>query len=335
MQRTIDTRAWSDRYRKAALDVAQRRLLITNFHGTEQEPDLSEPANCSGFGRIRHFHLEHGTKWVFNPLPIEPARRALALANDGSIRAQVFQNSVCNWRCWYCFVPFSLLNANPRHSSWLSPKDLVDLYLADPNPPPMIDLSGGQPDLTPEWIPWMMEELSSRGLSESVYLWSDDNLSSTFFWDFLTPSDRNLVKTYENYGRVACFKGIDRNAFAFNTGADPKLFDCQFDLFRRLLELRIDLYAYVTLTTPFNDTIEASVSTFVQRLQQIHPLLPLRTVPLEIVAFSPVKGRLGEEQNEALENQYVALDCWRRELTRRFTPKLLSTNICDLEILVN
>jgi len=33
----------------------------------------------------------------------------------------------------------------------------------------MIDLSGGQPDLTPEWIPWMMECLSDKGLNKKVY----------------------------------------------------------------------------------------------------------------------------------------------------------------------
>ena len=91
------------------------------------------------------------------------------MPRGGPAFVPVFQNAVCNWRCWYCFVPFNLLNANKRHSSLLTPAELLDLYLADPEPPPMIDLTGGQPDLTPEWVPWMIEELQRRGIFRTEY----------------------------------------------------------------------------------------------------------------------------------------------------------------------
>jgi uncharacterized Fe-S cluster-containing radical SAM superfamily protein len=331
---TIDTESWSERYRKAGIHLQDRQLLVTNFHGTEQEKDLSEPPNCGGFGRVRHFRAGDDEKWIHNPLPIEPARRAMSLPDSSGISAQVFQNAICNWRCWYCFVPFSLLNANPRHSAWLSPKQLVELYLAEPDPPPMIDLSGGQPDLTPEWIPWMIEELNRHGLSERVYLWSDDNLSNDYFWRYLTDADRQLVRSHRNYGRVGCFKGIDRESFAFNTGADAALFDNQFDLFRRFLELDLDLYAYVTFTTPNANGLEASLISFVDRLQALHPLLPLRTVPLEILPFTPVKSRVRDEHTLAMRNQYDVLRYWRRELTRRFSSEVIAKNICDVSLVL-
>ena len=332
MLQIIDTEAWSNRYRKAAIEVGGHKLLVTNFHGTEQEQDLSEPANCNGFGRIRHFRLGTDVRWVKNPLPIEPARRALSLADDTQIRAQVFQNSVCNWRCWYCFVPFSLLNANPRHSSLLSPAELMDLYLADPAPLPMIDLSGGQPDLTPEWVPWMIEEINRRGLADSVYLWSDDNLSNDYFWRYLTDADRKLIQGHKNYGRVACFKGIDEGSFSFNTGADPLLFNQQFELFRRFLELRLDLFAYVTFTTPNSDNLEAKVRAFVDRLQDLHPLLPLRTIPLEIFPFTPVEGRLKEEHHAAMKNQYTVLELWRAQLEERFSDSSRGKSISEIQL---
>ena len=332
MFKVIDTEAWSDRYRKAAIQTVDRRLLLTNFHGTEQEGDLSEPANCNGFGRVRHFRLGSGDTWVRNPLPIEPARRALSIHDETQIRAQVFQNAVCNWRCWYCFVPFSLLNANQRHSSWLSPSELLDLYQAEPTPPPMIDLSGGQPDLTPEWVPWMMEELHKRGLTDKVYLWSDDNLSNDYFWIYLSDADRARIKNYKNYGRVGCFKGIDPEAFAFNTGADPALFNFQFELFRRFLELRLDLYAYVTFTTPNAEDLEGKVRAFVDRLQDLHPLLPLRTVPLEILPFTPVQGRLKEEHHAAIKNQYAVQKLWRTQLEERFSSDARGKSICDIQL---
>ena len=335
MLKIIDTEAWSDRYRRAAIDVAGRRVLVTNYLGTDQEKDLAEPPNCKGFGRIRHFRRGGGEKWPLNPLPIDPARRALKLDDVSTIRAQVFQNAVCNWRCWYCFVPFNLLNANKRHSEWLTPAQLIDLYLEDPDPPRIIDLSGGQPDLTPEWVPWMMDELRRRDLAQNVYLWSDDNLSNDYFWRYLTPADRQSIQAYPKYGRVACFKGIDRESFKFNTAADPQLYDQQFELFRRFLELDLDIYAYVTFTTADADAAKAALCDFVDRLQRIHRLLPLRTVPLEIWPFTPVQGRLTDEHRDALTNQYAVAGYWREELARRFKPSELSADICDLRLTVN
>lgn len=242
----INTEKMSARLREAAIDLSSRSLLMTNFQGTEQEQDLTEAPNCKGFGRIRHFRRKSTENWLLNPLPIDPACKALGLSHTDIIQAQVFQTSICNWRCWYCFVPFNLLSANQKHSDWLTPQELVDLYLNQPHPPSIIDLTGGQPDLVPEWIPWMMEELQRRGIDKKIYLWSDDNLSNDYFWQFLSDKDRVLISSYSHYGRVCCFKGFNSTSFAFNTKALPQLFNRQFDLMRRLLSLNIDIYAYAT-----------------------------------------------------------------------------------------
>ena len=180
---TLNTASMSERLRPKVVDLTGRRLLITNFHNTDQETDLSEPPNCNGFGRIRHFRRRGhvGGDWLSNPLPIDPASRALGLGTTDFISAQIFQLAACNWRCWYCFVPFNLLAANQQHAGWLSAEELVELYLNQLAPPPLIDLTGGQPDLAPEWVVWMMNELMRRGLENKVYLWSDDNLSNDYF----------------------------------------------------------------------------------------------------------------------------------------------------------
>lgn len=180
----INTEALSARYREVSVDLHNKWLLITNFHNTQQENDLTEPPNCNGFGRIRHFKRSGNNDWPSNPLPIDPACKALDLQALNMIRAQVFQSAACNWRCWYCYVPFELLSANRKYSEWMSPSQLIDLYLDQADPPSMIDLTGGQPDLVPEWVPWMMAELKERGLKHQVYLWSDDNLSNDYFWQF-------------------------------------------------------------------------------------------------------------------------------------------------------
>jgi uncharacterized Fe-S cluster-containing radical SAM superfamily protein len=250
---------------------------------------------------------------------MEPAGKALGTPAVDDIRAQVFQNAVCNWRCWYCFVPFNLLSANHKHAEWLTASELVDLYLEQTERPTVIDLTGGQPDLTPEWVPWMIQEIQARGLEDTVYLWSDDNLSTDYFWRYLSTNDIDLVRDAKNYGRVCCFKGFDEASFSFNTLADESLFQRQFDLFRRFVDIGIDLYAYVTLTSPTSDRIVDRVRRFVDRLQTVHENLPLRTVPLEIQVFAPVHSRVKQEQREALKVQQMAVEAWCRELEDRYS----------------
>lgn len=318
----IDTQRMSESLRAKAIDLTAGKLRVTNFRGTAQEKDLTEPANCEGFGRIRHFRRRGTDGWPENPLPIDPAASKLGLPREDIILAQVFQNAACNWRCWYCYVPFDLLSANAAHSGWLGAGELLDLYMREAVRPKIIDLTGGQPDLTPEWIPWMMRELTARDLQKSVYLWSDDNLSNDYFWRFLTADDIRLIRSYPNYGKVCCFKGFNAESFSFNTKAEPELFGNQFDLFRRYLELGLDLYAYATFTSPEDDGIEGDMVQFVDRLQGLHPHLPLRVIPLEVRAFSPVQGRIQKEHQRAMEIQWQAIQCWKHELSRRYSPEL-------------
>ena len=315
----INTDDWSSQWRRAGIDVDARRILVTNFAGSEQEQDLTEPPNCGGLGRIRHFKRATSQGWPANPLPIDPACKALGAPPADSLRAQVFQNAVCNWRCWYCFVPFSLLSANPEHSQWVTVRELIDLFLEQPVRPAVIDLTGGQPDLTPEWAPWMIREIQTRGLENEVYIWSDDNLSTDYFWRYLGNDDIELLRNAKNYGRVGCFKGFDEESFSFNTLADGSLFQRQFDLFHRFAEIGLDLYAYVTLTSPTAAQITDRVRRFVDRLQMVHENLPLRTIPLEIQMFAPMHVRVKQEQREALRVQQMAVEVWSREVEDRYS----------------
>lgn len=328
----IDTDALSARYRYAAVRPGERRLLVTDFRGSEQERDLTEPANCDGLGRIRHFRRNTSPGWPPNPLPIDPAARFLGVEPAELLRAQVFQNAVCNWRCWYCFVPFNLLAAHPAHSRWVTADELVGLYLRETDRPSVIDLSGGQPDLVPEWVPWTMRSLRERGLEGSVYLWSDDNLSNDYFWQHLGSADIDLIRSFRGYGRVGCFKGFDRESFGFNTAAEQDLFDRQFDLIGRLIGLGLDVYAYVTLTAPTGDGVADRVARFVDQLQGVAPLLPLRVVPLEVQVFTPVRARLSPVRREALAHQQPAVEAWTRELDRRFPSAVRDVPIVDVAL---
>jgi len=150
-------------------------------------------------------------------------------------------------------------------------------------------------------------------------LWSDDNLSNDYFWRFLTPADIELIATYPNYGRVGCFKGFNEESFVFNTMAAPSMFDRQFELMGRLVDLGIDVYAYATFTSPTYERVVEDMAAFVDRLQAIDPKLPLRTIPLEISVFSPVRSRLTPEREAAMRDQRSAIAAWQKELDRRYS----------------
>jgi uncharacterized Fe-S cluster-containing radical SAM superfamily protein len=327
---TINTEKVSFQLREKAIDVDRKAILLTNYSGSEQEKDLTEPTNCNSFGRIRHFKLDAGTEWIQNPLPILPAAKALGIKPDSEIRTQVFQNSICNWRCWYCYVDFKLLRGDLKHASFLTCEEMVDLFLNQKNTPSVIDLSGGQPDLTPEWIPWMMKALIERGLDKNIYLWSDDNLSNDFLWKYLSNDQIDLMLSYKMYSRVCCFKGIDKNSFSLNTKADPKLFANQFELCKRLLEIKLDLYFYITLTATTDTNFELTIPKFFDSVQSINEMLPLRIVPLRIFEFTPVASRMSAVFTDMMKGQYKALEVWQKEMNKRFSKKLLELPITEI-----
>lgn len=328
----IDTERVSAKIRDRVLDLESRKIKITNFVGSDQEKDLSVPPNCCGFGRIRHFRRVANREWPENPLPIDPAHKALGISEKNLCLAQAFQLSACNWKCWYCFVDYRLLSANSRYAVWLTTDELVDLYLGEPDRPHVIVLTGGHPDLVPEWVPWMMQSLINHRLDQTTYLWSDDNLSTDYTWKYLKDNDIQMIQAYRNYGRVCCFKGFDEISFSYNTGAPPSDFRRQFANLRRLLTLGIDVYGYVTLTTPDVNRLRDKIARFLDQLQDLAPLLPLRIVPLEIKAFLTNNRRLSTIPSYVLANQYLAVLAWREELRRKFSDQELLLHVTDVDL---
>jgi uncharacterized Fe-S cluster-containing radical SAM superfamily protein len=329
-QRAIDTQKFSVVLRGKGIRPAERQVLITRFSGSEQEKDLSIPPNCRGWGRIHHFRRSQGAGWPENPLPIEPAANALRITMPDMMKAQVFQNAVCSWRCWYCFVDYQLLSGDRTKSDFKTCGELLDLYVEDGTNSPIIDLSGGQPDLVPEWALWFSDELKRRQMERAVYLWSDDNLSNDFLWRYLSTEELDRLTSFKSYGRVGCFKGFDARSFALNTGAEDTMFEVQFGTMRRLIETGLDVYGYVTVTSDDDAHLARRVSEFVDRLQsEVHPLFPLRTVPLRVTEFSPTKSRMRPEHIRALKIQDAAVQAWGEELESRFSEDVRDRHICE------
>jgi uncharacterized Fe-S cluster-containing radical SAM superfamily protein len=331
----IDTDRFATSLRARAIDLEGGRILISRLAGSGQEVDLTLPANCNGYGRVRHFRLATAEGWPTNPLPIGPACRALGIAPVPEVTtALVFQNAACAWRCWYCFVPEELLKADQSRSAWFSAAELVDLYRRIDDPPRIIVLSGGSPDLVPEWTPWMMRALADAGLAETTYLWTDDNLSTTYLFDSLPHADLALLRQYRNYGRVCCIKGFDARSFAFNTRAAPEDYSRQFEVLRRVLDLGLDVYGYVTLTSPHDEGVAQGVADLMDRFQAIDPNYPLRVIPLRIQVFTPVEQRLARDgtRERSLAVQEEAIAAWMEELECRFSPDLRALQICDVPL---
>lgn len=301
----------------------ERKVLIAKISGSKEAEDGYTQVNCGGYGRIRVFskygmHLRSSR----SSLPMRPMLRGHP--EDRPFRTQVFQLAGCSWRCWYCYVDDYLLVAQPDAGTYMDAASLIDLYLNQPDPPLVIDLSGGEPELVPEWCFWVLKEIDSRGLRGKVFVWLDDNLSGGHMWDYLTQDQIEYMASFPQHSRVACFKGFDAKSFAFNTAAPKELFDQQFEVFARLIDAGFDMYAYTTFTSPPNDSIDSAMTIFVDKLQAIHPNIPLRTIPLRIRNFTATFPRMRRSHEQAMEYQFRAIEAWESQLVQRFS-------VADLE----
>ncbi len=306
----IDTMRRDAVLRPKVIDAATRSVLVSRIAGTAQENDLSAPANCQGYGRIRHFRRHVALNWPENPLPIAPAARWLDLPLPTAMEAQVFQIAACAWRCWYCYVPFASLRADPATSAWRTSDALVDEYMGLERRPSILDLSGGSPDLAPEWIAWTLEAIERRGAAGSTFVWSDDNLSS----DRLVAGDgraiADAIASFPNYGRACCLKGYDGQSFAFNTMASPDGFDRQLAILAAYAATAIDIYIYLPLVGPAIGDPRTQIERILDRLSSIRADLPARTVPLFISHFGSMAGRVDAVRSRALDRQWELVAHW-------------------------
>jgi uncharacterized Fe-S cluster-containing radical SAM superfamily protein len=318
--------------RERVIRVSQKQILLARFYGTQQEQDVTSGINCNGYGRL-HRYNRPSQRWISEPIPEEPAAWRLGLDPSRTRSAQLFQNAACDFRCWYCFVDRASLSGTSEDARFMTTDEMLELYISEGIPSPVIVLTGGQPDITPEWTVWMMQSLEKFGLSDNTYLWQDDNLSCGYTWTHLSPQDRDLIRFYRNYGRCCCLKSFTPEGFAETTRAKPRFFDRQFELLGKLVVWGVDVYVYLTLTTSSLNNLSQEMSRFMDRLQsEIHPNIPLRVVPLEIKEYTPTLGRLTAERRSALENQYCALQAWQEELYKRFSSEDLSRPIYDVPI---
>lgn len=329
-EKPLDVQKLAERLREKSFDRQAKTIRMTRFPGSKQATDLSLPSNCGGFGRVHHFRLEPDPNWVTDPLPTLPVCKYLGLPVTNVLLAQVFQLSACDFRCWYCFVDFSLLAANPKHSEMVTPKQLLQMMLDEKINSQVIDLSGGHPELVPEYVLWFLQARAELGLAKSHFVWTDDNLSTDYTWRYLNEEEISFMVNTLGFARVGCLKGFDAESFTFNTRADGRLFEQQIDLLVHFVQAGFDQYGYIIITTMNTDDLQGKMARLLDTVQnRVHPNFPLRIVPLRIFGFNANANRYNKQ---AEENQFRALNAWLTEMQRRFSSTELTTPITEVNI---
>lgn len=308
--------------------IKDDKLLMTKFNNSIQETDITTPTNCDGFGRVHHFKYFKNKRWMSNPLPAVAVKENFnsQINVKSTIEVEVFQLSVCNFNCWYCFVDKKLREGNKEFSSFVSPRELLIMCNRD-NVPNVISLSGGQPDIVPEYQLYFLRDREYLELDNKYFLWSDDNLSSDMLWKWLTDKDIEYMIGRPNYVRVGCLKGFDKESFSFNTGASPELFENQIQILKRLVNTGFKQYGYITLTTNDLNNVKDKVRYLFDKIQNdIGEDFLLKLIPLEIFKYNVNKDSIIEKY---LLSQYEVIDIWKDELLNRFSKDELINNYIE------
>ncbi|MDN2675113.1 hypothetical protein OX459_27305 [Janthinobacterium sp. SUN026] len=330
----IDSDKLITKMRDRIFNSREKKFLISDMSSSKEEKDEYTISNCDGMGRVRifsNFKLHGG---ALDEIERNRIQRIL-LSNYPTVRpvkTQVFQLSGCTWRCWYCYVDENRLSGNPKYGKWLNCEQIIDLYLNEQDRPNIIDLSGGQPDLVPEWPILMLSALEARGLDSTVYLRSEDNLSNSLFRDILSDFDIERLRNYGKYSRIGCFKGFDESSFCFNTNSNKYLYARQFDVVQSIIDCGIDFYAYATFTGIENIGVAAKISIFLDRLQKIHHYLPLRTIILKIKKFSAWEGRGTYSSDLWSEVQSTAEKAWFEQMVKRYSDAERAMKLEDIKL---
>mgnify|MGYP000890515109 CR=1 FL=1 len=310
--------------RNLLVDHRTRSVRLAILEGSDESLDPNTTINCDGLGRIRRYA---GQSMILNSgRGIVPRRRLFRTLPPGSgYTTQCFQLAGCNWRCWYCFVDDALLTANPMRSRFVPVADMVSAFLAMPDGGSVLDLSGGQPELVPEWTLWTMQDLEATGLRGQVHVWVDDNLSGRFLERYCTSEEIEYMASFPKHTRAGCFKGMDDISIKAATGSRGASVTQQLRACEALIDWGFDVYFYLTTLGPFRDGPKEAARQFVNRLIGVHPLLPLRVIPLEIRNHRALLTRVGTSREGERLNQIEGLIAWEEQLAESFTPEQLAT----------
>ncbi len=165
--------------RDALINTADKSVKLASLGDSVQSQDISNDILLDGYCRIHTFSEEKKEDWIADPLPTIPAAKALGCRPDQVRNARVLQLSGCNIRCWYCFVDDSNLSPKSPKSRFFAISEIIDTLMLQSQNPFVLDLSGGNSALLPEWTLWTVQYVKDKNY-KNIYIWTDDNLDSVY-----------------------------------------------------------------------------------------------------------------------------------------------------------
>lgn len=288
-----------------AIKLEEKQALFANLLGTNEAKDQYHRINCNGFGRVRSFsnfsmHLQSD---------VLPRRKFNRLGSiNGIYSSQVFQVAVCDLHCWYCFVDKSNRSGASVTSRYMSPAELLDLCCEDGKYPDNIDISGGSPDLVPEFTIWMLEEIEKRGLKGKISVWVDSNLNGEYYEKCLSNSDLHYISQFPGFKFLCSLKGWNEESAYFNSGLRG-VFRQQIECLEFFSKNGMNLYIYLTLLSS-NFPSEEDLRKLFAQLYAINRDLPTYTIPLGIKPFHAVSENAKASLLNAWKMQIECANMW-------------------------
>ena len=215
----------------------------------------------------------------------------------------IYQLKGCNLHCPYCFVDdFNKNGKYDSNSGFFSMQEIIREFELERikrtnekniNQIYRIRASGGEPSIVPEQWLSLLQELDKRGLSRTVHVQSDTNLTTGHFLDALEENNRieknilNKIAEYKNFSLLCSFKGTDKENFSKNTGVDSSLINEQMYSFEKLVNAGIDVYPFFYNPNP------KTIENFMENLEEkfgSNIYAKIWTLPLKV--YEPVRDRL-------------------------------------------
>lgn len=307
------------------------KFLMCKILYDNEETKKKLNVNLNDFGRIRTFYRKKFTDWNSDPIPLDIISEKLNYKELDKLDVQMLEVAKCNLHCWWCYLPDEIRRINDKYMEWFSPKELVDLILRDNKDCKSIYLSGGNPELVPEFVYEFMKELEERKISNDILLWSDDVLTTDY--NFNIDKDKlDYMINYQNYIKLCCLKGFDPESFAFNTLLPKEVFNEQLSRLKKYIDLGFEVYCYIILTCNSLKNIKTKIKNIINQLQDISYYLPLRVIPIKIEEFSAVTSRLNTERIKSMQNQYEVLKVWNQEIDNIYSEDERKQNIAKIKL---
>jgi len=319
------------------------KVMLANFGKTLQAKDSFRAGKIeSDYFRIKKYR-KPGKKDYFEGEPAGIASVKLGIFKEECNTVFLAQVNACNLRCWYCYVDEKNLQANPVYGKWITADEMLYYFLTvsrltqhakDPNDRVnILRLSGGEAFLNPKLIYDTVQSIKKiAGLEKKLYLWADCNLATgDFFWKYLTRKQIDEIRNFKNLGICVCYKGFDKESFHYNTGAQPKFFNQQFLMHRRLIEEDFDVYSYIYPVSIFSATdlerideisieyLVQKMDTFIRRLQKnVSYYAPLRVTLPYIKEYEANKSEISPRRKKIIELQPVIKNLWEQIIAEKY-----------------